>query len=58
MSARIAATPAWQSPDQLPLVLVVGVGEAMSPLVFGGSLAAATALLIGVGLRRAPAVGP
>ena len=57
VASRIAATPEWQAPDQLPVILVSGVGEALSPVVLGGGLAAATALLIGVGLRRAPPAG-
>ncbi len=54
VSRAVASNPAWAGSDQLPIVLVVGFGEALSPVVLGAAVLAVVALLCAVGLRRLP----
>ncbi len=54
VSVNVTGNPEWASSPELPLIVLAGVGESMSPLILGFSLVAVTALLTAVGLRRAP----
>ena len=53
VSMRVAETPEWQGAD-LPLVLVVGFGEAMTPAILSLSVVACVALIASLGVRRLP----
>jgi hypothetical protein len=53
VSVNVPAHPEWH--DQLALVVLTGVGEALVPLVAGCGVVAAAALIGSVGLRRAGA---
>jgi hypothetical protein len=53
VSVNVPAHPEWH--DQLALVVLRGVGEALVPLVAGCAVVAAAALVSSVGLRRAGA---
>jgi len=52
VATHVAASPEWSTSDQLPLVLLVGVGESMTPAILSFSVVAGTALVVALGLRR------
>lgn len=57
VSVKVPANPEWANSPDLPLILLVGLGEALTPAVLGFSFVAVVALVTAVGLRRlAPAV--
>jgi hypothetical protein len=50
---KVPANPEWaQSPD-LPLILLIGLGESLAPVVFAGGFLIAHGLHVALGLRRA-----
>ena len=44
--------PEWQKPDVMPLILLEGLQESLSPVVLGFSLLVAIGLVMAVGYRR------
>lgn len=53
----IPKQPEWAHSPDLPLIVLQGVGESMSPALFGGSILSVVALLCAVGLGRMHAQG-
>jgi hypothetical protein len=51
---RSRRIPRWPRADNLPIVLLVGLGESLTPLILGAAIVAGAALLVAVGLRRLP----
>jgi hypothetical protein len=56
VSVQVTGSEEWSHSPDLPLIVLAGFGEAMSPLILGFSLVAVTALVTAIGLRRAPAL--
>jgi hypothetical protein len=52
VATNVAANPEWSSSEELPLVLLVGFGESMTPAILSSSFVAGIALVVAVGLRR------
>jgi hypothetical protein len=52
VSIKVPGNPEWAQSPELPLILLQGFGEALSPLVLGGSVVTVVALITSVGLRR------
>jgi len=52
VATHAAADPEWSTSDQLPLVLLVGFGESMTPAILSCSFVAGIALVVALGLRR------
>ena len=49
---RIGQMEEWQKPDVLPLVLIQGAHESMSPMILGLALLTVIWLVMAVGFRR------
>ncbi len=54
VSVKVPAAPELARED-LPIILLVGFGESLTPAILGASIVAVIALLVAVGLRRLPA---
>ena len=52
VATNVAANPEWSSSEQLPLVLLVGFGESMTPAILSSSFVVGIALVVALGLRR------
>jgi hypothetical protein len=55
VSVKVPANPEMATSENLPIVLLVGLGESLTPAILGAAIVAVTALLVAVGLRRLPA---
>jgi hypothetical protein len=55
VSVKVPAHPEMASNENLPLILLVGFGESLTPAILGAAIVAVVALLVAVGLRRLPA---
>jgi hypothetical protein len=55
VSVKVPANPEIASAENLPLILLVGFGESLTPAILGAAIVAVIALLVAVGLRRLPA---
>jgi hypothetical protein len=44
----------WPRADNLPIVLLVGLGESLTPAILGAAIVAVAALLVAVGLAAYP----
>ena len=49
---RIGVMEEWQKPDVLPLVLIQGAAESLSPVILGFALLTVIWLVMAVGFRR------
>lgn len=54
---QISGTPEWAHSPDLPLLVLQGIGESMSPVLFGGAVLSVVALLCAAGLGRMHAQG-
>jgi hypothetical protein len=54
VSVKVPANPEMAASENLPIVLLVGLGESLTPAILGAAIVAVTALLVAVGLRRLP----
>jgi hypothetical protein len=52
VATNVAANPEWSASGELPLVLLVGFGESMTPAILSFSLVAGISLVVALGLRR------
>lgn len=52
VATNVAANPEWSQSDELPLVLLVGFGESMTPAILSFSFVAGISLVVALGLRR------
>jgi hypothetical protein len=57
VGSHIPARPEWAHSPDLPLLVLQGVGESMSPAMFGGALLSVVALLTAAGHGRLRAQG-
>lgn len=57
VGTKIPGNPEWAHSPDLPLLILQGFGESMSPLIFGGALCSAIALLLAAGHGRMRAQG-
>jgi hypothetical protein len=55
VSVKVPSDPEMASSPDLPIILLVGLGESLTPAILGASIVAVVALLVAVGLRRLPA---
>jgi hypothetical protein len=55
VSVKVPANPEMAASENLPIVLLVGFGESLTPAILGAAIVAVAALLVAVGLRRLPA---
>jgi hypothetical protein len=53
VSVKVPGNPELVSSD-LPIILLVGFGESLTPAILGASIVAIMAILVAVGLRRLP----
>ena len=53
----VPSRPEWAKSPDLPLIILQGVGESMSPLFFGGAFLSSIALLLAAGHGRLRAQG-
>ncbi len=51
--AKVPANPEWANSPDMPLIVLVGIGEALSPAIVGFALLSSAALLSAVGAHRA-----
>jgi hypothetical protein len=54
VSVNVSADPEWATSDELPMVLLVGFGESMTPAILSLSIVACVALIAALGVRRLP----
>jgi hypothetical protein len=54
VSVKVPGNPEMASSENLPIVLLVGLGESLTPAILGAAIVAVAALLVAVGLRRLP----
>jgi hypothetical protein len=54
VSIKVPGNPELTSSTDLPIILLVGFGESLTPAILGASIVAITAILVAVGLRRLP----
>ena len=54
---HVPAHPEWSKSPDLPLIVMTGIGESMSPPIIGFALLALTYLCIAVGTRRLAQTG-
>jgi hypothetical protein len=52
VGTRVPANPAWAHSPDLPLIVMTGIAESMSPVTFGGAILSVVALLVAAGHRR------
>lgn len=52
VSTQVPAHPEWIAESGLGLIVLVGVGESLTPLVLASGVIIAQALLVALGLRR------
>ena len=52
VSIKVPANPEWANSPDLPLILLMGIGESLAPTVLSMGLLIAHSLLIALGLRR------
>lgn len=57
VGTHIPGTPEWAHSPDLALLVLQGVGESMSPALFGGALSSVVALLTAAGHARLRAHG-
>lgn len=57
VGTKIPSNPEWAKSPELPLLVLQGFGESMSPLIFGGAICSAIALLLAAGHGRLRAQG-
>ena len=57
VGTKIPANPKWAHSPDLPLLVLQGVGESMSPAILGGAILSVVALLTAVGHARLRAHG-
>ena len=55
VSVKVPASLDMASSENLPIILLVGFGESLTPAILGAAIVAVLALLVAVGLRRLPA---
>ena len=55
VAVHVSGNEEWTSSPDFPVIVLMGFGESMSPLILGFGLVAATAILSAIGLRRSPA---
>jgi len=52
VSVNVPAHPEWYADGSLPLVVLTGVGESLTPIVLATGVIVAQSLLVALGLRR------
>ena len=52
VGTKIPANPAWAHSPDLPLIVMTGIAESMSPVTLGGAVLSVVALLTAAGHRR------
>ena len=52
VASSVSGNDEWANSPQMPVIVLAGFGEAMSPLILGFAMVSAAALLTAVGQRR------